>query len=76
MLVLQAGVVMGESEPWGGSTGSGGTSGDEGLGNVGSVVGPRQLEPRANSGLATGTQCVPVQVCCIFLFFSLNVSAS
>lgn len=66
---------MGGSEPWGGSTGSWGTSGEEGLGGVGSVVRPRQLEPRANSGLATGTPCVPVQVHCIFLFFWLNVTA-
>jgi len=68
------------AEPWGGSTGSVGTSGEEGLDNGSSVVGERQPETRANLGLAAGTACVPavaqVQVHCIFLFLQLKVSSS
>ena len=71
---------MGEAEPWGGRTGSAGTSREEGLNDGGSAVGARQLELRANLGLAAGTTCVPaakqVQVHCIFLFLRLKVSAS
>lgn len=36
-----------------------GTPGEEGLDDGGSAVGARQLELRANSGLAAGTMCVP-----------------
>lgn len=57
-----------------------GTSGDEGMGDVGSAVGARQFELQANSGLAAGTTRGPaakqVQVHCIFLFLLLKVSSS
>lgn len=57
-----------------------GTFIEEGLDDEVFVVEERQLELKANLGLATGTRHVPVvkqaQVHCIFLFLQLKVSTS